>query len=174
MSRSLPSNGDRGQTEPLAALVAVLAVATGVSLYAVYLGGALPGSTDRAPEQTAIDRIWEDLEDDERSVFPAYEYGSDTDAAMRDAIDGASLPHGSNVYIEIRAYADGEPTVFAAAHFDSDGATLRSRQIPSSHDDFGPPRRPAGSAETGIATRPISVAVTPADVRGGTLHVEAW
>lgn len=164
----------RAQTEPLAALIAVTAVIAGVGLYAVYISGALPGMTDRTPEETAIDRLWDDLQDDERGVFPAYEYESDTDTAMREAIDQESLPNGENVYIEISTYDDGEPTVFAAAHFDSAGDGLRERQLASTHDDFGPPRGAGEPSATGIARRPISVEVTPADVRGGTLHVEVW
>lgn len=171
MSRSSPS---RAQTEPLAALIAVSAVIAAIGLYAFYVGGALPGLTDRAPEETAIERVWDDLRDDERGVFIAAEYDADTDRAMREAIDRESLPHGSNLYVEIRIYEDGEPTVLAAAHFDSAGDGLDERQIDSTHSDFGPPRGSDGPDETGVATRRISVEVTPGDVRGGTLHVEAW
>uniref|UniRef100_A0A8A2VG97 Uncharacterized protein n=2 Tax=Haloterrigena alkaliphila TaxID=2816475 RepID=A0A8A2VG97_9EURY len=170
MSRSLSS---RAQTEPIAALVAVMALVTGVGLYAVYVGGALEQS-DRTTESTAIDYVWDDLEHEERDVFPASEYESGMDAKLRDAIDADSLPHGLNVYIEIRAYDDGEPTVFAAAHFDSAGDDLAERQLDSNHPDFGPPRGAGEPADSGIETRPISVEVTPADVRGGTLHVEVW
>lgn len=169
-----PSSPSRGQTEPLGALVAVLMLLVGVTLYATAITEVLPGQSDRTPESAAIDRIWADLEDGERGVFPAYEYETDTDAAMRNAIDRASLPHGSNIYVEIRAYDEGEPTVFAAAHFDSHGETLRERQLPSSDPDFGPPRDPGEPDGTGVATRSIPVEVTPADVRGGTLIVEAW
>ncbi|MFC4541501.1 archaellin/type IV pilin N-terminal domain-containing protein [Halosolutus amylolyticus] len=171
MSRSLPS---RAQTEPIAALIAVMAVVVGVGVYAVYAGNALPGGTDRGVEETTIDLVWKDIEDEDRGVFPAYEYESDTDAKMRDAIDRESLPYGKNVYIEIWAYDDGEPTVFAAAHFDSDGDSLGDQQITSSEADFGPPREAGEPDDTGIATRPISIEVEPADVRGGTLHVEVW
>lgn len=171
MSRSVPS---RAQTEPIAAIVAVMALVVGIGLYAVYIGGVLPGQSDRTTEETTIDRVWDALEDDERGVFPAYEYESDMDAEMRATIDQDSLPNGKNVYIEIRAYDDGEPTVFAAAHFDSDGDDLGERQLTSSEADFGPPRGSGEPAETGVATRPISIEVVEADVRGGTLHVEVW
>ncbi|MXV62784.1 hypothetical protein GS429_12050 [Natronorubrum sp. JWXQ-INN-674] len=167
-------SSSRAQTEPIAALVAVLALSTGIGLYAVYIGGVLPGQSDRTAETTAIDRIWEDLEDEEHGVFPVPEYESGTDRQLREALDQDSLPDGKNVYIAITAYEDGEPTVYAAAHFDSEGDTLREQQLPSSHADFGPPRAAGEPDSTGIATRPISVEVTPADVRGGTLHVEVW
>lgn len=163
-----------GQTEPIAAIVAVMAMVAGIGLYAVYLGGALPGLTERTPEETAIERLWEDLEADDRGVFPAYEYESDQDAAMRDAIEQESLPDGRTVYVEIRGYDDGSETVFAAAHFDGDGDTLADRQLPSSHDDFGPPDGPGEPDDTGVVTWQVPVERAPADVGSGILHVEVW
>jgi hypothetical protein len=47
----------RGQTEPLVALGAVVAVCLGLSLYVTVLDGALPGSRDRAVAQHAADRV---------------------------------------------------------------------------------------------------------------------
>lgn len=170
MSRSLSS---RAQTEPLAALIAVMAVVIGVGLYAIYVGGALEQS-DRTTESTTIEYVWDDLEHEERDVFPAYEYESGMDTEMRNQIDADSLPNGRNVYIEIRTYDEAEPTVVAAAHFDSAGDDLADRQIESSHPDFGPPRGAGEPDDSGIETRPISVEVSPADVRSGTLHVEVW
>ncbi|ELY48199.1 DUF7285 family protein [Natronorubrum sulfidifaciens] len=164
----------RAQTEPLAALVAVMALLAGVGIYAVSLGSVFPGMSDRAVEETTIDRLWDDLEDDGSGVFPAYEYTTEMDREMRETLDQASLPNGKNSYIEIRAYKDGKPTVLASAHFDSDGDDLQARQLESTHPDYGPPRGAGESIETGIATRPISIEVTKADVRGGTLHVEVW
>ncbi|SIR59587.1 DUF7285 family protein [Natronorubrum thiooxidans] len=164
----------RAQTEPLAALVAVMALLTGIGLYTVYLGSVLPGMSDRTVEETAIDRVWDDLRDNERGAVPVYRYAADPDRELREALEQASLPNGKNSYLEIRGYEDGEPTVFASAHFDSDGDDLRARQLASTHPDYGPPRGADEPTETGIATRPISIEVTEADVRGGTLHVEVW
>ncbi len=171
MSRSLSS---RGQTEPIAALFAVMAIIIGIGIYAIYIGGVLPAQSDRAGEETALELVWADLEDGDRGVFPAYEYESNMDDEMLAAIDQESLPKGQNVYIEIWAYDDTEATVFAAAHFDSDGETLSDQQLSSSHEDFGPPREAGEPDDTAIATRSVSIEVTPADVRGGTLHVEVW
>ena len=53
MSRS----SDRAQTEPLAALVAVVAVGLGLSLYAGVLDAELPGSSDRHLAESAIERV---------------------------------------------------------------------------------------------------------------------
>ncbi|SEH15368.1 hypothetical protein SAMN04487967_2043 [Natronorubrum sediminis] len=168
------SSASRGQTEPIAALFAVMALIAGVGLYTVYVSDVLPGTSDRTVTDTAIDNVWDDLEDAERGTFPAYEYESEMDQEMLEAIQSNSLPNGENVYIEVRAYDDGESTVFAAAHFDSDGDDLRDRQLQSTHSDFGPPRAAGEPDETDISTRPISIEVTEADVRGGTVHVEAW
>jgi hypothetical protein len=50
MSRS----SDRGQTEPLAALVAVAVVSLALGSYAGVLGTSLPGPSDRHVEETAL------------------------------------------------------------------------------------------------------------------------
>lgn len=53
MSRS----SGRAQTEPLAALVAVVAVGLGLSLYVGVLDVELPGSSDRQLADAAIERV---------------------------------------------------------------------------------------------------------------------
>jgi hypothetical protein len=53
MSRS----SDRAQTEPLAALVAVVAVGLGLSLYAGVLDAELSGGSDRELADSAIERV---------------------------------------------------------------------------------------------------------------------
>lgn len=55
---------DRAQVEPLAALVAVVAVGLALSLYAGVLEGALPGSPDRNVAGSTIERV-------ESTVAPA-------------------------------------------------------------------------------------------------------
>lgn len=47
----------RGQTEPLAALVAVVAVGLGLSLYVGVLDAELPGSSDRNVASSVIERV---------------------------------------------------------------------------------------------------------------------
>ncbi len=46
----------RGQTEPLAALVALFAVCAGVSLYATVLGGSIPVA-DRDASEPTLERV---------------------------------------------------------------------------------------------------------------------
>lgn len=60
MSRS----SGRGQTEPLAAIVAVAAVGIGLSLYAGVLDATLPGERDRSTASAALERV-------DRAVAPA-------------------------------------------------------------------------------------------------------
>jgi len=50
-------SSDRGQTEPLAALVAVAAVALALGLYAGVLDTSLPGPSDRHVEATALSAV---------------------------------------------------------------------------------------------------------------------
>lgn len=53
----MPRSSGRGQTEPLAALVAVVAVGLGLSLYAGVLDAELPGSPDRNLAETSMERV---------------------------------------------------------------------------------------------------------------------
>lgn len=57
-------SSDSGQTEPLAALVAVVAVGIGLSLYVGVLDAELPESPDRHLSESAIERV-------EEAVAPA-------------------------------------------------------------------------------------------------------
>lgn len=59
----MSSSSGRGQTEPLAALAAVFAVAIGLSLYAGILDDALAGTPDRDVAGPTLDRV-------ERTVAP--------------------------------------------------------------------------------------------------------
>ncbi|MDG5775856.1 hypothetical protein VB773_17575 [Haloarculaceae archaeon H-GB2-1] len=51
------SSARRGQTEPIAALVAVVAICLGLSLYVGVLDGALPDSRDRQVADHAVDTV---------------------------------------------------------------------------------------------------------------------
>ncbi|PGF16719.1 hypothetical protein CP556_11720 [Natrinema sp. CBA1119] len=159
MSRSSAPNGQRGQTEPLAALVAVSALIVGIGLYGLYLTDTLPGTTDRTTEETAVTRIKGDIETD--GVVRSY--GHDE---LEDLIETASLPHGRNVYVQVTVVDDGRETVVADALFGTDGQP--NRDPLESGELEGPP------AEAGVATRPIAVATRPGAVRGGTLLVGVW
>lgn len=53
----MPRSWDRGQTEPLAAIVAVVAVCLALSFYAGVLDATLPGSPDRELAESASERV---------------------------------------------------------------------------------------------------------------------
>ncbi len=54
-------SSDRAQFEAVVALVAVLAVGTGLTVYAETLSGAVPGEPERETAETALDRIHGEL-----------------------------------------------------------------------------------------------------------------
>ena len=155
MSRSWSS---RGQTEPLAALVAVTAVVIALGLYGAFLTGVLSDGADRSPETSAIDRVWDDVS--RGGVFSAVR------SSGLDAVEPSSLPEGKNVYVEVATVTDdGDDVVIATERFGTDGTPV--------DDGAGPPADGSG-IETGVAERAVPVEVAPGDVRGGTLRVEVW
>lgn len=81
----MSSSSARGQTEPLAALAAVFAVAIGLSLYAGVVNDVLPETPDRALAEPTLDRV-------ERVVAPAGVAIPDRlPAAVRRGPDGRHL-----------------------------------------------------------------------------------
>lgn len=71
---------DRGQTEPLAALVAVSMLAIGISVFAGYYTQTFPGTTDRTVEESTTDQIWTELQNE-----GVYEPGSLSDLVEADS-----------------------------------------------------------------------------------------
>lgn len=150
-------NANRGQTEPLAALVAVSAFVVGIGLYGAYITDTLPGMSDRTPEETAIDRVWADLE--ENGVFLAHESPQN----VSNEIEPAAVPNGKYSRISIEVYTDGTPETVATARFDDMG-----RPLSIANADEPP-------AEARVAKRTVPVTVeTHAAVRSSTLRVEVW
>lgn len=81
----MSSSSARGQTEPLAALAAVFAVAIGLSLYAGVVDDALADPPDRDVAEPTLDRI-------ERAIAPAGVAKPDRlDDAVADGPDGYRL-----------------------------------------------------------------------------------
>lgn len=148
---------NRAQTEPLAALVAVSAFIVGVGIYGAYVTDTLPGTSDRTQEETAIDRVWADLE--ESGVFYAHDHSRD----ISSEVETGSIPIGENIDISVDVHTDETPETIARARFDADG---NARSLES----VGEPPKDAGVAE-----RAIPVTITrQAAVRSGTLRVEVW
>ncbi|AFZ72551.1 DUF7285 family protein [Natronobacterium gregoryi] len=155
MSRS---STHRGQTEPLAALVAVAVIGVAVGLYGGYLTGTLSETTDRTSADVALERVWQDIS---RSGVFASADDSELDP-IADRIELASLPEGENVRVAVTTVQEGEEQLVTEARFDADGTALEpdTLEAPPSH--------------AGVAKRPIPVALEPGAVRGGTLSVEVW
>lgn len=155
MSRSRSS---RGQTEPVAALVAIIVMVIALGLYSGFLTDVLRDRTDRSPEKSAIDRVWADVS--HGGTFAAHR------PTGLDDVEPDSLPQGRNVHVEVTAVTDdGDREVVATEQFGTDGTPVA--------DPEGPPADGSG-IETGVAERPVPVEVAPGDVRGGTLRVEVW
>lgn len=152
------SSWRRGQTEPIAALVAVSAFAMALGLYGIYVTDTLPGTTDRTHEEPALEGVMEDIT--ENGLFRAHEHDQ-----VDDLVDPESLPQGQNVYVEVRTIEDGEEVVVADGFFNANGDP--ERRALNDLDDGPPP-------EAGVVEHPISVAVEPGNVRGGTLVVGVW
>lgn len=157
----------RGQTEPIAALVAVATIAIAIGLYAGYVGGVLPGTSDRAVEGPASEQIWKDIR--VNGAYPGYDADAgpsscpDQCYTLDRLIEDSSLPQGYNVYVEVTAFYDGQERVYGEEYFDTGGGTLPAED----HSELPP-------EDARAATRPIPVAVEKGSVKGGTLRVEVW
>lgn len=154
----LRSSTRRAQTEPLAALVAVATIGIALGLYGGYLTGVLSETTDRSPEDVALERAWDDLS--ESGVLVATD-GSEGDS-IADRIELTSLPEGVNVRIAVTTVQNGETHLVGQARFGADGTI---------HD---PDTLKEPPAHAGVAERPVPVELEPGAVRGGTLRVEVW
>ncbi len=150
MSRS---SSRRGQTEPFGALAAVFAVGVGLTIYAGFVADVSPGVSDRAVEETVLERAWTDAGAD--GIF---------DESTDDlSVPPGRLPDGYNVYLEVTTLAnDGDRETVASFFVDAAG---------NSRSSVTPP------PEARSASRPIGVHledVPAGDVRGGRLRVEVW
>lgn len=141
---------DRAQVEPIAALVALLAVGAGLGCYAVALDAAAP-DRDRAVDEPVLDRVQR-----EASVGGVL----DPDAL---AVPERGVPPDAAVLVEVRtdgrSWRVGDP---AAAR--RGGAAGGSAAGGGAVD---------GGAASGVAVaeRRVTVAVAPGETAGGTLRV---
>lgn len=143
--------GRRGQSEPLAALVAVSLVCLVVSAYVVLMTDIVGTTgTERSAGEPTADALWQDVSDE--AIF-------DAGTPIRDDVDPETLPEGYNVAVTV-TYVDGngETKQIARETFDTTG-TPASTTVP---DD----------AER--VSRTVTVRVGPGDKRPGTFTVEVW
>lgn len=138
----------RGQSEPLAALVAVAVVCVVVSLYVGTLADVV-GQTgsDRSVAAATMDGVWRDVSDE-----GVYESGTDIERA----VSPSSIPDGYAVAVEVTVVAaDGTERIAGRARLGGGEATT-----------------PPADAER--TSRPVSVRRRPGDVRPGRITVEVW
>lgn len=147
------SDRSRGQTEPLAALVAVSAVAIGIGLYAGYIAGVLPGASGDTVEEPTIQRAWSEIQED--GLY------HENDRPLRN-MDERAIPRGETVFLEVStAEDDAEPVIVEQALYAPNGTYVQpGSDVPPEHGRE--------------VTRPIPVRTGPGDVRAGTLRVVVW
>lgn len=174
--------GESGQTEPLAALIAVAAMAIGLSVYAGYVTDTLPGTSQRDVAESAIDDVWNKLQ--QSGVYPA-EKSLDslysTSAASGPGPSG--LPEGYYVYINITRTEVGDSSKQELFEYDDPSGG----DVPR-HVVYGPQGSPGHSnvlsevenPDLGVPdgasheSRPIAIQRGHGDVVAGRLNVAAW
>ena len=143
--------GARGQTEPLAALIAVAVVCVAISVYAGFLSGLVPQlGADRSVGEGTTEHVWHAIGED--GLYDAGE-------PLREAIEAETLPQG--YYVEI-----------SVTHVGEDG-----RIVPVATETFDPHARPVGfdpPADAERYERAIPIRHAPGDVQPGTLRVVVW
>jgi hypothetical protein len=141
----------RGQTEPLAALVAVTVVCVAVSVYAGFLSGVVPElGEERSVGEATSERVWAAISED-----ALYDRGD----PLQDTVGAETLPQGYYVSITVTYVGnDGRLVSVAAETFDAHGD-------PTGVD-------PPPNAER--HERPIPIRHGPGDVQPGTLWVVVW
>lgn len=146
-----PTAGERGQSEPLAALVAVSLVCLVVSSSVVLFTGTL-GTTgsDRAVAEPTADRVWNRLGTDGMV---------DADTSAQTALGPETLPQGYNVAVTV-TYVDGEGR--------------REAVVGQPFDRSGTPATLTVPADAERVERPVTVRLGPGDKRPGRFVVEVW
>jgi hypothetical protein len=139
---------ERGQTEPLAALVAVALFCLALSVYAAFVTGLIPDlRSDRQLAEVTGERVWEAVSED--GIYPA-------DVNLSEALDPTDLPRGHQVAVNVTYLGPRGYVVEASrAGFDERGAVVRMTEPPDG-DTF---------------RRPVPVQHRAGDVRPGLLTV---
>ncbi len=157
----------RGQTEPIAAVVAIAALTVGLSLYTVTTNDVTSEiSAESADEQVELEAVWQSLSPD--GVIK-------TDKQpISEGISG-TVP-ATPVCITLSAItADGKYTVLERTILEEDGATQEVENhtdcVQEGGEDAITPRKTY--KETTGASRTVPVQLSPGEIRPGKLHVEA-
>lgn len=146
----------RGQTEPLAALVAVAAMCLAVSIYTGVFTSLIPTvQEDRDVRDGTLEAVWHDVTD--TGVYhPTSRPGK---PATLDQLSRDSVPSGYNVLVKITVIdRHGRVSTVAEGGFTDSGARA----------SLEPP------ATAQRAERPITVRTAPGRLEHGTLRVVIW
>lgn len=138
----------RGQTEPLAALVAVALFCLVLSVYAAFVTGLVPDlQSDRQLAEVTGERVWEAISED--GIYPA-------DANLSAALGPTDLPRGHQVAVNVTYLGPrGYVVETSQARFDERGTVAQGT---------GPP-------DGDTLRRPVPVQHRAGDVRPGLLTV---
>ncbi|MFP9191949.1 DUF7285 family protein [Natronosalvus vescus] len=156
------TTSERGQTEPIAALVAVATVCLALALYASALYGMFPTSTDRSVAEPTLESVQgtvaaDGVYDPHATPDPITEIPSDR------------LPDGNTVTITVTTIERGQPVAVSTGRYVHGEYEPRT---PPDHPASDPPRPADNSVDE--ASRPIAVRESTGKVSSGTLHVEVW
>lgn len=147
------SISDRGQTEPLAALIAVTFLAIGVAMYGNVIVDAIPDGGDNDLESVTMDRVWNGVAQDGR-------YNASKKSVTD--LEPKTFPQGKVVHVNVTYQrSDGTRAVVTDVQFDRNGQTMA----------VDPPE------DTRSTSRPVPVSLVSdpsGTVRTGRLSVEVW
>jgi hypothetical protein len=150
-TRSVTQRTARGQTEPLAALVAVAAVCVGISIYSGVLSGVIPElGADRNVGEATAQRVWHAIS--ENGVY-------DPDEPLQETIDPGTLPQGYYVAVNV-TYVDEDGRLESVA-----ATTVDAHADPVGFEPPGDAKR---------YERALPIKHRPGDVRPGRLQVVVW
>ncbi|SDJ19119.1 hypothetical protein SAMN05216226_10152 [Halovenus aranensis] len=139
----------RGQTEPLAALVAVALFCVALSVYAGFLTGLLPElGSDRELAEVTGERVWEVVS--ENGIYPA---GTN----LSSVLDADVFPHGRRVSVNVTYVHRGTLTTASQASFDTTGESVGA--VTSNGETFRRPipvQRQSGDVRPGMLTVVVS------------------
>ena len=177
MLRSLvPDIGrkERGQTEPIVALVAVAIFALAISMYAGFITNPLAEGDDRNVAKATLDPVWAELND--AGVYKQSKSLDDITAVSGGSpgTDPDTLPEGRYVYVNISYVGDSGPTPVSApgggAKREAVFNPVGERQ-PSTISEIEDRGFPDNAAK---ASRAVPIQYGDGDVRAGRLYVIVW
>jgi len=155
---SSPEGADRGQTEPLAALIAIATLALALAVYGGYVGDLLPDQSDRSVEEPTLESVWGTVGDD--GVYH-------DDELQTEDVPAARLPKGYYVYANVTVLTpDGWEQRDSALY-----TPLARRASPSLKSEINANGPPDGASAT---SRVVPYETDDGEVRSARLTVVVW